>query len=351
MAPRLARHPDLLLWWGVRGLYVRNLESGATLSGNERLYPVLAAFDRPRSRSDALGRFPPQERPLAGELLEFLIQRRFLLTEAEARRKASRRRAWGDNVASAIHHAASRDLRYAAAGLSQTRVARKRAASVRPVPLFKSYRSAGRRALVAGPPSEMSLVDALQARRTVREFRRRPVTFADLSAVVRGTWGRTGMHVGGIFGDLVAKTSPSAGSLHPVECYVLAWNVAGLAAGLYHYDVRADELRRLRRGRSRVEAARAASGQTWVRGAAFLCVMTAVIARSLWKYDDEVTYRTLWLDAGHLAQTFCLLATSRGLGAFTTAAIQDSYIEKLIGLDGIGEFPLYLCGAGIPALR
>jgi SagB-type dehydrogenase family enzyme len=96
---------------------------------------------------------------------------------------------------------------------------------------------------------------------------------------------------------------------------------------------------------------RAASGQAWVGRAAFLCVLTAVVGRSLWKYQDEVTYRTLFLDAGHLAQTFCLLATSRGLGPFTTAAIQDSYIEKLLGLDGASEFPVYLCGAGVPARR
>jgi SagB-type dehydrogenase family enzyme len=332
-------------------LSVRNLESGVTLFGNERLYPMLAAFDRPRSKADALGRVPPQDKPSARKLIELLIRLRFLLPEAEARQKAARRRAWGDNIGSAIHHAASRDLRYAAPGASQTRVARERRASVRPVPLFKHYRAAARHALLAGPASDMPLVAALEARRTVREFRRRPVTFADLSAVVHGTWGRTGTHVGGIFGDLVAKTSPSAGSLHPIECYVLAWNVRGLAPGLYHYDVRGNELRRLRRGRPRIEAVRAASRQTWVGGAAFLCVMTAVIARSLWKYDDEVTYRTLWLDAGHLAQTFCLLATARGLGPFTTAAIQDSYIERLVGLDGAHEIPLYLCGAGWPDQR
>ena len=348
---RLARHPDLLLWWSGEGLTVRNLESGATLSGNQRLYPVLAAFDRPRSRSEALGRFPPQERRLAGELLDFLVRQRFLLPEAEARRKDSRRRAWGDNVASAIHHAASRDLRYAPPGAPQNRLIRERMAAVPPVPLFKRYRSVPRRTLLDGPASEMTLAAALDARRTIRRFRRRPVPFADLSAVVRGTWGLTGIHVGGIFGNLIAKTSPSAGSLHPVESYVLAWNVRGLAPGLYHYDVRTNELRRLRRGRPRVEAVRAASGQTWVGGAAFLCVMTAVIARSLRKYDDETTYRTLWLDAGHLAQTFCLLATARGLGPFTTAAIQDSYIERLLGLDGIREFPLYLCGAGVPTGR
>lgn len=96
---------------------------------------------------------------------------------------------------------------------------------------------------------------------------------------------------------------------------------------------------------------KAASGQAWVGRAAFLCAMTAVFERTLWKFQMESTYCVLWLDAGHLAQTFCLLATSRGLGPFTAAAIQDSFLEKLIGLDGIKEFPVFLCGAGIPARK
>jgi len=79
--------------------------------------------------------------------------------------------------------------------------------------------------------------------------------------------------------------------------------------------------------------------------------MTAVFTRTLWKYAFEAAYRVLWLDAGHLCQTFDLLATSRGLGPFQTAAIQDSFIERLIGLDGVKEFPLYLCGAGMPKRR
>jgi SagB-type dehydrogenase family enzyme len=139
--------------------------------------------------------------------------------------------------------------------------------------------------------------------------------------------------------------------LHPIECYVLAWNVRGLARGIYHYDVGADELRRLKRGNFRAAAVKAASGQSWVGGAAFLCVLTAVFERSLWKYQLENAYRDVWLDAGHLAQTFCLLATARGLGPFTTVALQDSHIEQLLRLDGIREFPVYLCGAGVPARR
>ena len=130
---------------------------------------------------------------------------------------------------------------------------------------------------------------------------------------------------------------------------MIAWNVSELPAGLYHYDVASDQLRRLRSGDLRAPAVQAASGQRWVGRAAFFCVMTAVFERTLWKYEVESAYRVLWLEAGHLAQTFCLLATSRGLGPFTTAAIQDTFVEKLIGLDGVKEFPVYLCGAGVPA--
>jgi SagB-type dehydrogenase family enzyme len=188
----------------------------------------------------------------------------------------------------------------------------------------------------------------LQDRRTVRFFSRAPVSFEDFSAVIGGTWGRTGWQHDPVVGRLLTKTSPSSGSLHSIECYVLAWNVRGLGPGLYHYDVASDALRRLRSGDFRRHAVQAASGQRWIRGAAFLCVMAPLFTRNLWKYQWDRAYRSIWLDAGHLAQTFSLLAIARGLGPFTTAATQESYIERLIGLDGVREFPIYLCGAGVP---
>jgi len=73
--------------------------------------------------------------------------------------------------------------------------------------------------------------------------------------------------------------------------------------------------------------------------------------RTLLKNQMESEYGVLWLYAEHLAQTFCLLATPRDLGPFTTAAIQDTFLENLIGLDGVKEFPVYLCGAGVPAKK
>jgi SagB-type dehydrogenase family enzyme len=338
-----------VLWWSRGRLSVRGLETGVTLTGDDRLAATLAAFGRPRTGREALELLRPEDRAAGRQFVSLFLRFGFLLPAAQARRMSSHIRAWKENVASAFHRAASSNLRYATAPAAVERVAQERMRTSRRPPLFKSHRVRTREKLVGGPPSGMVLETALLERRTVREFRRTAVELSDLATVVGGTWGRTGTQVGGLFGSLPVKTSPSAGSIHPIECYVLAWNVRGLEPGLYHYDVRSGELRRLRRGRFRAQAVRAASGQAWVGRAGFLCVMTAVFGRSLWKYDDEVTYRTLFLDAGHLAQTFCLLATARGLGPFTTAAIQDSFIEKFLGLDGTTEFPVYLCGAGVPA--
>lgn len=282
-----------------------------------------------------------------------LVRLGLLLPEKEVRRRRSRLRAWKENLASAHYHVASRDIRFLRRPATIEDSLRALVASAGRPAQFKRYRNAARRRLPGGSHSEsaVGLEAVLGARRTVRDFSSDPVPLDDFAPVVRGTWGRTGWLDGGPLGRLPLKTSPSAGSLHPIETYVLAWNVSGLASGLYHYDVVSDELRRLKTGDLRRAAVEAASGQSWIGRAAFLCVMTAVFERTLWKYQFESAYRVLWLDAGHLAQTFCLLATSRGLGPFTTAAIQDSYIEKLIGLDGIKEFPVYLCGAGVPAKK
>ena len=77
--------------------------------------------------------------------------------------------------------------------------------------------------------------------------------------------------------------------------------------------------------------------------------MTAVFPRVQWKYPSARAYRTVLLDAGHLCQTFCLVATWLGLAPFCTAAIKDTLIEKDLGLDGIRESVLYMAAVGTQA--
>jgi SagB-type dehydrogenase family enzyme len=340
-----------MTWVGGR-LLVKNLSNGDEIQGTADVVLALNAFPRPRTVESAANALADYERASVLRTVRRLLKLGLLLPAKVASRRVSRLRAWGPNLASAYYHVATRDVPYLQSQLAIERQLKDAAAISPPPPRTKRYRSARRVRLPAASlfkePDPAALSQILDARRTVREFSQVPVPLERFAAIVRGTWGLTGWFDGGAMGPLIAKTSPSAGSLHPVECYIMAWNVGGLRPGLYHYDVKSDELRRLRSGDFRQEAVRAASGQRWVGRSAFLCIMTAVFERTLWKYSSEAAFRVLWLDAGHLGQTFALLATAHGLGPYQTAAIQDSFIEKLLGIDGIHEFPVYLCGAGVP---
>ncbi len=57
-------------------------------------------------------------------------------------------------------------------------------------------------------------------------------------------------------------------------------------------------------------------------------------------------YRVVQMDAGHLGQTFQLTATALGLDSFVMAALQDSLIERCLGVDEITEGVVYAVAAG-----
>jgi SagB-type dehydrogenase family enzyme len=75
--------------------------------------------------------------------------------------------------------------------------------------------------------------------------------------------------------------------------------------------------------------------------------MTAVFPRNMWKYTYPRSYRSVLLDAGHLCQTLCLVATWLGLAPFCTAALADSLIERDLEIDGITESAIYAAGVGV----
>ena len=153
------------------------------------------------------------------------------LPRRAAARARSRATAWKGNVASAQYHAACRDTSV------PPRAGGDRAVRAREHPLLARSRRASsatpratRGPLAATPlptGEAAALAAVLRARRTVREFRRRPVPLADFAHLLRTTFGVTGTLETDLLGPVALKTSPSAGALHPVEAYVIAWNVRG----------------------------------------------------------------------------------------------------------------------------
>jgi len=191
--------------------------------------------------------------------------------------------------------------------------------------------------------------DVLLSRRTWRRFGTRALRLDELSTLLGLTWGVQAWMVVEGWGRMALKTAPSGGARHSIEAYVLVRRVDGLAPGLYHYQPASHELHQVRAQTAR--ASRAAIGaylprQTFYGNASALMLMSAVFARAQWRYAFARAYRTVLAEAGHHAQTFCLIATWLGLAPFCTMALADSRIEADLGIDGVGESVLYATGVG-----
>lgn len=215
-------------------------------------------------------------------------------------------------------------------------------------PIYKSYPRRPKIDLSTRSGREAPFFSTLRRRRSTREFSGKPISFKELSRLIYYTWGRISYYDTHEFGKLLHKTSPSAGARHPIETYAIINNVDGIEPGVYHYAVRSHSLEMLKPGDFREKCVALTAGHSWTRNASALFIMTAVVARTAWKYRTPRVYRAFLLDAGHLSQSFLLVATALGLRAFCIGIVSDNLIEKELSLDGISETALFVVGVGRP---
>jgi SagB-type dehydrogenase family enzyme len=215
--------------------------------------------------------------------------------------------------------------------------------------IFKTVKGTKKMLLPRRTIPDSEFIQVLMARKTHRRFSKQEVTLEAVSQLLSLVWGVTGYLHSPRFGKLLHKTSPSAGARHPGEVYLMALRVKGLREGLYHYHPARHCLETISTSATRSKALLYCARQNFVKNAGALFLMTAVFPRAMWKYHFARAYRVVLLDAGHLCQTFCLVATWLGLAPFCTAALKDTLIEEDLGIDGIRESVLYVAGVGLPA--
>lgn len=170
---------------------------------------------------------------------------------------------------------------------------------------------------------DLSLEEALQQRRSVREFGRSQLQFADVSQILWSAQGIT--HAEGF------RTAPSAGALYPLEIYLAVGNVAGLPVGVYRYEPGGHELLLIRSGDLRARLASAAFGQTWIRSAPAVLAIAGVYQRTARKYGKR-GQRYVDIEVGHVAQNVYLQATARGLATVMVGAFDDTEVQEVLGL-------------------
>ena len=188
-------------------------------------------------------------------------------------------------------------------------------------------------------PARECLDTLVAARRSTREYADTPLRLAQLSTLLRASYGVTGG-----LGPQRFRAVPSGGALYPLELYVAAQRVDELEPGLYHFDPFRVVLERIRPLGSDALVGLTPFDELLVPSAA-VTMISAVFWRSRFKYGSRA-YRFALLEAGHVAQNFLLAATAHGLAACPVGGFYDRRVDAFLGIDGLYEASLYLLPVG-----
>jgi SagB-type dehydrogenase family enzyme len=213
---------------------------------------------------------------------------------------------------------------------------------------FKEYLGAPAIPLPEPALPPIPLAEALALRLSCRRFAPLPLPLAKLATLLHTAYGVHGRSL--LFEqEFLERPVPSGGGLYPLESYLLATRVDGLASGIYHYAPLGHLLEQCGDATPAApQLARLFLGQPYVGDAAGVLVLTAVVERSLWKYRDR-GYRYLLFEAGHVAQNVNLVAAALGIGALDLGGFLDVELGELLGLDPEMEIPLYGIAVGSQA--
>jgi SagB-type dehydrogenase family enzyme len=347
-AVRYRRAPFLISYWRENNLVFENFLTQRRVSASPLTTTILHFFDSDRPLGALCARLTDYTPESLRKAVRMLAQHSLLQRQGSRLPPGERElRAWSEwNPAAGFFHLSTKDLPFERDAAKEFRGLLRLARS-KPMPKpIKRYPQAEQVRLPA-PTLNSEFSGALTERRTWRKFSKKPVELSLLGNLLGLTWGVSRWVEIPMVGTVAVKSSPSGGALHPIEAYVLARNVNGLRSGLYHYSAADHRLELLRRGAESRQITEYLANQFWYGGAAFVVFMTAVFARTRWKYDYARAYRAVLIEAGHLCQTFCLTATWLGAAPFCTMAFADSKIEKALGVDGIAESAIYVTGAGL----
>lgn len=200
---------------------------------------------------------------------------------------------------------------------------------------------------------ESPLGEVLGERRTNRVVDpTQTVSIQELAALLEAAFAPTGSVSLGKSLRVLRKTSPSGGSLHPIEAFVSAPSVDSLPAGTYHYSQNSHQLcclEEIAEEKLRILNRRIANQQDFAANCAFLIILVARFARHFWKYrDSPKALSVIFTDAGHLSQTLYLSAAQLDLACAYSGAINHRAAADLLNLDQVSLGTLAIWGCGKP---
>jgi SagB-type dehydrogenase family enzyme len=141
------------------------------------------------------------------------------------------------------------------------------------------------------------------------------------------------------------RVVPSGGALYPLELYPILLRVTGASPGVFHFDPGRRVLEVVQLADVGAELEAASTYPALVRNAAAVIVVNGVFWRTRFKYGLR-GYRFALLEAGHVMQNLLLAATALGVQALPLGGFYDTRLERLLGVDGVDESPVYAVALG-----
>lgn len=217
---------------------------------------------------------------------------------------------------------------------------------------MRALRPTGDLIVLPSPSSSpaSSLVRSLFSRKTCRSFNDDPVSLNDISTLLYLSLGhlkeRESDSDNAIPEGLGARrSSPSGGGLNACEGFIYVRNVSALKPGLYCYHSDQHALS-LVNPLPDEPLGQLLCGQHFINNLPFGLFITSRFDALWWKYEHSRAYRMAYVEAGHISQTFQLIATALGLNTWLTGALADDRVEALLGLQDSAEQPLFFVGCG-----
>ncbi|MGF6315117.1 SagB family peptide dehydrogenase [Pseudomonas frederiksbergensis] len=195
-----------------------------------------------------------------------------------------------------------------------------------------------------------SLANVLIGRKTCRTFTDAAVSLEDLGTLLYLSLGYLHERENDVDDCLVEgldarRSSPSGGGLNACEGFLHVQNVSGLEPGFYAYHP-VDHALSFVNPALDSPLGQLLCGQHFINNLPVGLFITSRFDKLWWKYEHSRAYRMAFVEAGHISQTFQLVATALGLNTWLTGALADDQVEALLGLEDSAEQPLFFVGCG-----
>jgi SagB-type dehydrogenase family enzyme len=198
--------------------------------------------------------------------------------------------------------------------------------------------------------SKSTLLKVLDERKSIRKYANRHLSVDDLSYVLYHS-----ARIKEIFrsneGTLTKRPYPSGGARYPLEIYVVNNRIKGLQRGIHHYDPLKHKLNLINKNNIFQKKFNKfildVQHPLMNREPDALFIITAVFARTMWKYE-KIGLSLILSDLGCLYQTMYLVATEKKLASCPIGKTEEEIVKKWLNLNWFEESHVGTFMLGVP---